>query len=350
MKTVRVRTSKEYDVIIGAGLLDRAGEYIHNSAGGEIAAIVTDENVAALYLERIKITLRRAGYETVVFKAQNGEKSKNGFTYLRLLEFLAEKGVTRSDVIVALGGGVVGDLAGFAAATYMRGVSYAQIPTTMLAAVDSSIGGKTAIDLDGGKNLVGAFHQPKIVICDRTLLEMLPPRIFVEGCAEVIKYAVIVDDELFRMLESGLPLDLEEIITRCVRIKRDIVSEDEHETGTRRLLSFGHTVGHAIERLSDYKISHGNAISIGMAIETLAAVRMGMCGEECYRELVDLLHKFGLPYKTRYRADDMVRAALSDKKRKSNMITLVFPRRIGKCVLLDVEVGKLEQLFAAIHN
>jgi 3-dehydroquinate synthase len=292
-------------------------------------------------------TLQCAGYETVVFKARSGEKSKNAFTYIRLLEFLAEKGVTRSDVIVAFGGGVVGDLAGFAAATYMRGISYVQIPTTMLAAVDSSVGGKTAIDLDGGKNLAGAFHQPKIVLCDRSLLEMLPPRIFVEGCAEVIKYAVIADEGLFRMLESGLPLDLEETITRCVRIKRDIVCEDELETGERRLLSFGHTVGHAVERLSGYMMTHGNAISIGMAIEMLASVRMGLCSDECYSDLVDLLHKFGLPYKTRYRADDIARAAMADNKRRNKKITMVFPRRIGKCTLLDVEVEKLEHLFAA---
>jgi len=347
MKTVRVRTSKSYDVLIGAGLLDRAGDYVYSAAGGNIAAIVTEDNVASLYLDRLERNLQSVGYETVAFKAKSGENSKNAFTYIRLLEFLAERKVTRSDVIVALGGGVVGDLAGFAAATYMRGVSYVQIPTTLLAAVDSSIGGKTGIDLDGGKNLAGAFYQPEIVLCDSSLLEKLPPRIFVEGCAEVIKYGMIADEELFRMLGSGQHLDLEDIVTRCVRIKRDIVSEDEFEKGTRKLLNFGHTAGHAIERLSEYKISHGNAVAMGMAIETRAAVRMGMCDEECLSEIVDLLHRFGLPYKTRYRADDMVRVALSDKKRKSSVITLSVPRRIGKCTLCEVEVGKLERLFVS---
>jgi len=347
MKSVKVKTENEYNVLIGAGLLDRAGEYIYNVAGGDMAAIVTDDVVASLYLDRMHAALRSAGYETVAFKAKNGETSKNGFTFIRLLEFLAEKGFTRSDVIVAFGGGVIGDLAGFAAATFMRGVSYVQVPTTMLAAVDSSVGGKTAIDLDGGKNLVGAFHQPKIVLCDLDLLEMLPPRIFVEGCAEVIKYAVIADEELFHMLDSGNNLDLEEIITRCIKIKRDIICDDVYDMGMRKLLNFGHTIGHAIERLSNYKITHGNAISIGMAIETLAAVRMGMCAEDCHRELINLLHKYGLPYKTRYRPDDMIRAALSDKKRKGNKITIACPRRIGKGSLYEVEVGELERIIAA---
>lgn len=340
MRTVRVKTSKEYDVIIDAGLLDHAGDYINNAAGGNLAAIITDDIVEGLYLERLRASLRVARYDTKVFTIRNGESSKNIFTYGRILEFLAENRITRSSIIVALGGGVVGDLAGFAAATYMRGIAYIQIPTTLLAAVDSSVGGKTGVDLDAGKNLAGAFHQPKLVLCDYELLEKLPPRIFVEGCAEVIKYGMIADNELFRMLEKRAPLDLEEIIARCVRIKRDIVSEDEFDTGARMMLNFGHTIGHAIEHLSKFNITHGNAVAIGMAMETLAAVRMGMCHEQCYDELADLLHKFGLPIRTRYEYDELIQAALSDKKRKGNMITLVFPRRIGKCFIYDVEVGK----------
>ena len=344
MKTVRVKTSREYDVIIDSGLLDDAGGYIYDVVGGNLAAIVTDDIVAGLYLERLRISLHGVGYETKVFTFKNGEESKNIFMYSRILEFLAESRITRSGVVIALGGGVTGDLAGFAAATYMRGIPYVQIPTTLLAAVDSSVGGKTGVDLDAGKNLAGAFHQPKLVLCDYSLLEMLPPRIFVDGCAEVIKYAMIADNELFQMLGTKTSLDLEEIIARCVRIKRDIVSEDEFDTGTRMILNFGHTIGHAIEHLSKYNITHGKAVAIGMAMETLAAVRMGMCEEKCYNELTDLLHKFGLPIRTRYEYDVLIRAALSDKKRKGNVITLALPRRIGKCFLCDVEVGKFESI------
>ena len=252
--------------------------------------------------------------------------------------------MTRTDVIVALGGGVVGDLAGFAAATYMRGIPYIQVPTTLLAAVDSSVGGKTAIDLDAGKNLVGVFYQPKLVLCDYTVLEALPPRIFVEGCAEVIKYGMIADKELFYMMGNESQSDLEEVVSRCVEIKSDIVREDEFENGTRKMLNFGHTVGHAVEKLSNYNISHGKAVAIGMAIETMAAVRMGKCGINCYRELVDLLHKYGLPYTTRYSADDLSKVALSDKKRSGGKITLIVPEEIGICSLLDVEVNELKNI------
>jgi len=342
MRTVKVKASSEYDVLIGEGLLDRAGEHIVDVAGGDMAAVVTDDIVAGLYLDRLLATLRGAGYETAVFTVKNGEASKNVYTYVRLLDFLASSGLTRSDIVVALGGGVVGDLAGFAAATYMRGVQYVQIPTTILAAVDSSVGGKTGVDLEAGKNLAGSFYQPKLVICDHSLLEMLPPRIFTDGCGEVIKYGMIADKELFYILGNSSRLDLGEIITRCVTIKRDIVCKDEYETGMRKLLNFGHTIGHAVERLSKYGISHGKAVAIGMAVETKTAARMGICGEECYQKLVNLLHKYGLPCSPGYSADELARAALSDKKRRGGKITLVFPQSIGKCTLRDIDIGDLK--------
>ena len=344
MRTIRVGTTCEYDVFIGAGLLDRAGAYVANAAGGGFAAVVTDDVVASLYLERLLASLQSHGYGTAVFSVKGGEASKSGYTYIRLLEFLAWSGLTRTDVVVALGGGVVGDLAGFAAATYMRGVPYVHVPTTLLAAVDSSVGGKTAIDLEAGKNLAGAFHQPKAVICDHALLEMLPPRVFTDGCAEVVKLAVIADRELFSMLGAISSLDLEELVARCVTIKSGIVSEDQYDMGKRKMLNFGHTVGHAIESLSNYGISHGRAVAIGMAVETLAAVNQGLCGGGCYRELVDLLHKLGLPYATRFGADQICREALKDKKRSGGMMTLVVPERIGACALREVEVGDLERI------
>jgi len=346
MRTINVKTSRKYNVMIGAGLFDRAGAHIKNAAGGSIAAVVTDDNVAGLYLDPLVKSLRRVDYKTAVFTIRHGESSKNPHNYIRLLEFLAENGMTRTDVVIALGGGVVGDLAGFAASSYMRGIPYIQVPTTLLAAIDSSVGGKTAIDLEAGKNLAGAFYQPSLVLCDYTLIEALPPKIFTDGCAEVIKYGMIADRELFDMMGSESRSDLEEIIAKCVEIKSDIVREDEYEKGTRKMLNFGHTVGHAIEKLSSYNVSHGKAVAIGMAVETMAAVKTGKCGIDCYNELVDLLHKYGLPYTTRYGADELCKAALSDKKRGSGKITLIFPEEIGICNLHETDISELRQIIA----
>ena len=342
MRTITVNASKQYNVLVDKGLLDRAGEYL--PGGGGLAAIVTDDIVSPLYSERLIRSLLSAGYKTAVFTLPNGESSKNTQSYVNLLNFLAQSDVTRSDVVVALGGGVVGDLAGFAAATYMRGISYVQMPTTLLSAVDSSVGGKTGIDLPAGKNLAGAFYQPECVLCDYKLLETLPKRVFADGLAEVIKHGMIADSELLDMLQPVS--DLEEIITRSVTIKRDVVFKDEFETGVRKLLNFGHTAGHAVEKLSDYAVSHGEAVAIGMAVETLAAVHMGICDEACYHRLIGVLKSFGLPTQSPYSAQELSRAALTDKKRSGDKITLAFPETVGKCVLRDVEVGELERIFA----
>jgi len=344
MKTIAVRTSIEYEVFVDAGILDRAGAVIRDVTGGEIAAVVTDDVVANIYLDRLCKSLNKKGYQTPVFTFRSGEVSKSAYTYISLLEFLAENGVTRSDVIVALGGGVVGDIVGFAAATYMRGISYVQIPTTLLAAVDSSVGGKTGIDIKAGKNLVGVFHQPAAVICDSILLKMLPPRIFADGCAEIIKYGIIADSEMFGMLYSYPHLDIEEIVVRCITIKSGIVSADEFDNGKRRVLNFGHTVGHALEILSDFNISHGKAVAIGMAVETGAALKMGICEENCYNELINMLHRFGLPYKTHFSSEEISRVALSDKKRSGSSITLALPEEVGTCVLRKADMGDLQQI------
>jgi 3-dehydroquinate synthase len=229
----------------------------------------------------------------------------------------------------------------------LRGIPYVQVPTTLLAAVDSSVGGKTGIDLEAGKNLAGVFYQPSLVICDCTMLKKLPPRILSDGCAEVIKYGMIADHELFNLLDDGLVSNLEEILARCVEIKRDIVREDEFEEGLRMLLNFGHTAGHAIESLSNYSISHGKAVAIGMAIETQMAVRSKMCDIGCYNDLVNMLHKYGLPYTTRFSADDLARAALADKKRRGDKLTLVAPEGIGRCTFCEVRVSELKRAFAA---
>jgi 3-dehydroquinate synthase len=226
----------------------------------------------------------------------------------------------------------------------MRGIQLVQVPTTLLAAVDSSVGGKTAVNLAAGKTLVGAFYQPAAVFCDVSLLSTLPAEVFRDGCAEVIKYGVISDSGLFASLDGQISSCLVEVIARCVEIKSGIVAEDEYEHGVRKLLNFGHTVGHAIELLSGYSTSHGCAVASGMAIVTRAAVRLGMCSSQCLRDILHILRLYGLPDNTDYGADALARACLSDKKRDGDSLTMIFPLEIGKCTLKNIEAGELENV------
>ena len=245
-------------------------------------------------------------------------------------------------MIVALGGGVVGDLAGFAAASYLRGIRFIQVPTTLLAAVDSSVGGKTAIDLPAGKNLAGAFCQPSLVLCDTDTLNSLPLDIFRDGCAEVIKYGVLYDPKLFAHLEEkGLSFDREAVITRCVELKRDVVMEDEFDTGARMKLNLGHTVGHGVEAKSHFAISHGKAVAIGMAIVSRASA----CADT--PRIVALLEQFGLPTRTDYSADDLFSYTLSDKKRSGGTVNLIIPRAIGDCAIVPTKVESLKSFIQA---
>ena len=348
MKTITVTASKTYDILIGADILDEAGSVIRKTSNGQTAAIVTDDNVAALYEKRLKSSLEKNGYRVVTYMFPNGESSKNTDTFLSIISFLAQEKLGRSDVVIALGGGVAGDLAGFAASCYMRGARFVQIPTTLLAAVDSSVGGKTAVNISAGKNLLGSFYQPDVVICDVSLLSTLSEDVFRDGCAEVIKYGIIADRALFDSLSPALsaqtPVNtrLEEVIAKCVMIKRDIVIEDEFETSVRKLLNFGHTIGHAIELLSEYEISHGHAVASGMAIVSRAAVRMNMCGENCLKDILKMLRLYGLPENTQYEPGLLACACLSDKKRDGESLTMIFPVEIGKCVLKKIPVAELE--------
>ena len=251
MSTIRVCASKNYDVRIESGLLCDAGQQIAAVCGVCTAAVISDDTVFSLYGSRLCDTLQASGFRTVSFVFPHGEQSKNLTVYTELLNFLAENRLTRTDCLVALGGGVVGDLCGFAAATYLRGVSFVQIPTTLLAAVDSSVGGKTAVDLPAGKNLVGAFYQPSLVLCDPDLLQTLPEDIFRDGCAEVIKYGLLGNAEFFRELSAAaIRENLPHAIETCVSMKRDIVCADEFDRGQRQLLNLGHTFGHAVEHFS----------------------------------------------------------------------------------------------------
>lgn len=347
MITVNVSASRSYDVIIGQGLLNDAGDYILPFCKNKFAAVITDDIVDGLYYNQLEKSLDKAGIKAVKYVIKNGEKSKNAENYINILNFLAENRLTRTDTVIALGGGVVGDLAGFAAATFLRGIGFIQIPTTLLAMVDSSVGGKTAIDLKSGKNLAGAFYQPNLVLCDYNALDTLSNEVFSDGCAEVIKYGVIGDSELFtHLLEKGKAFDRERVISDCVKMKRDIVNKDEFDTGLRQLLNLGHTFGHAIELCSKYKITHGRAVAIGMVIAARGAADCKICDENCVKSIEEINKKFGLPVSTDFGAEELYSVMLSDKKRKGDNITVVVPEKIGRCILKDSEIENLKAFLA----
>ena len=336
MKTISVAASVNYDVKIGSHLLPTLGAEVTALCKADKACIVSDTNVWPLYGETVEESLRSAGITPVHFVFPAGEESKNGSTYLSLLNYLAENGLTRSDCLVALGGGVVGDMTGFAAATYLRGVAYVQVPTSLLAAVDSSVGGKTAIDLPAGKNLCGAFYQPALVLCDTDTLNTLPEEIFRDGCAEVIKYGVLYDPQLFAyLMDAGVNFDREAVIARCVEWKRDVVAEDEFDTGARMKLNLGHTVGHGIEKASHFAVSHGRAVAMGMAIVARA------CGCPDADRIIACLTRFGLPVTTEFSAEEISRHALSDKKRSGGTVKLILPKTIGDCAIVPTPVTEL---------
>ena len=343
MKNVRVKTgSKDYSVLIGKNILENAGALISDVIRPCRAAVITDDTVDALYSQILVESIEKAGFDAVKFVFPHGESSKTPETYLDILEFLGESRITRTDLVIALGGGVTGDMAGFAASTFLRGVHLVQIPTTLLSAVDSSVGGKTAIDLKSGKNQAGTFYQPDLVICDYATLDTLPEETFSEGCAEIIKYGMIWDRNLFDSMSLDVHDNLEEIIARCVEIKRDVVSQDEHDTGLRQILNFGHTFGHGIEKASSYRISHGNAVAMGMAIVTKAS------GDDAsYKALLKTLAANGLPSKCPYSTEELFDGVLSDKKRTGETITLVLPEGIGK---VRLEKMSLDDSYAYLEK
>ena len=348
MNTVHVKASREYDVLIGSGLLATLGSHAKAMKKVKKVCIVSETHVWPLYGDAAKKSLLDANLEVVEFIFPAGEESKNGQIYLELVNFLAENQLTRSDLLVALGGGVVGDLTGFAAATFLRGIAFIQIPTTLLAAVDSSVGGKTAIDLPAGKNLCGAFYQPSLVLCDIDTLNTLPDSIFKDGCAEVIKYGILYDPDLFAHLaEKGLDFDRQAVITRCVELKRDVVAEDEFDTGARMKLNLGHTIGHGIEAQSHFEISHGTAVAMGTAIVTRAAQKQGICTKETETAVLDILTKFGLPTSCNCSAEALYRYSLSDKKRSGGTVSLIIPERIGHCRIAPTPVEEIQSFIEA---
>jgi 3-dehydroquinate synthase len=345
MRTVAIHTQRPYEVVIGRGLLARTGERLAALTPARAAAVVSDDAVGALYGGTVERSLTEAGFRVARTAFPRGEASKTLDTCGRILRFLAQSGLTRADTVVALGGGVPGDVAGFAAATYLRGVNVLQIPTTLLAMVDSSVGGKTGVDLPEGKNLAGAFHQPVGVLCDPDALATLPAETFADGAAEALKYGLLCDEALFGTLETGdFKEDPEAVIERCVRIKAEVCAADEREAGRRKLLNLGHTFGHAVEHLSGYRISHGFAVAVGMAYAARIAVSLGRCGETCLARLEAALTNNGLPVRAAFTAEELAEAALTDKKRAGDTLTFVLPNAVGRCELYPVPVGRLPEL------
>lgn len=345
---IRINTGEGYDVAVGRGLLERCGPLLARVIAPCRIAVITDAAVRKLYLDPVRKSLEGAGFRVSVFSFPAGESSKNMATLVEILEFLAEEVFTRSDCLAALGGGVAGDLAGFAAGCYLRGLPYIQLPTTLLAAVDSAVGGKTAVNLSAGKNLAGLFLQPQAVFCDPVCFDTLPPGGLAGGLAEAIKTGVLSGETLFSLFEGErIEEKIPEIVARCVTYKGGIVESDAFEKGPRRLLNLGHTVGHAIEKCSGYRISHGHAVAAGLAVISRASVHLG-CGQpRCAARIERVLKKAALPVTTSFSAGELAEAARGDKKRSGDQITLVLPKEIGDCLLWEIPVKELRGIIAA---
>lgn len=345
MKKLKVNTGRKYEIIIDRGIMEHCGEYIKKVSSPTRVAVITDSNVHALYSQNVIASLKQSGFIVSEFVFKAGETSKNFKTIEAIYAHLADNNITRTDMILALGGGVTGDMAGFAAATYLRGIEFIQIPTSLLAQVDSSVGGKTGYDIKQGKNLIGAFWQPSLVLIDPDTLSTLPERYVHDGMAEVIKYGCIKSVGLFRLLKKGMEeLDIENIIYRCVSIKRDIVQRDETEAGERKLLNFGHTIGHALEKIYEYKkLSHGEAVAIGMVMMTKASEREGISPKGTAAKIADLCKMYHLPIYDDSSPRDIAFASQSDKKSSGKEIDIIVLKSIGDATTKKMNQKMLQQ-------
>lgn len=344
MRTLNVETGRPYEILIDKGLIDNCGEHIKKVSKANKIAVISDTNVFPIYGEKVVNSCKNAGYEVVSFTFKAGEASKNLATISNMYDFLSENHLTRSDLIVALGGGVTGDMAGFAAASYLRGIDFVQIPTSLLAQVDSSVGGKTGVDISAGKNLVGAFWQPILVLIDSNTLATLPQYYIDDGMAEIIKYGCIKDKALFEKLENENAMDcIEDIIYNCVSIKRDVVSRDEREKGERALLNFGHTIGHALEKISNFTgLSHGQGVAIGMVMMTNASEKAGITTTGTTKRVEALCKKYNLPTDSDVAKNEIATASSSDKKTSGSSITLVLLNEIGDSFLKKTPIADFE--------
>ncbi|MGF6376368.1 3-dehydroquinate synthase [Clostridiales Family XIII bacterium PM5-7] len=343
MKKFVVATKHPYDVIIGNDILKNAGEYIRACLPPCKLCIVTDSTVNSIFGQVVTTSLIEHGYQISKVVFPPGEHAKNLNTYSNIVEALADEGITRSDAIVSLGGGVVGDLAGFAAATYMRGIPYIQLPTTYLSAIDASVGGKTGLNLMSGKNLAGAFWQPSLVLIDYKTFDSLPPLRLLDGVAEAVKSAAISEASLVEPIASG---NYEYVIERCLSIKKSVVEADELDKGLRQLLNFGHTIGHGIEKMSSFSVSHGQAVAKGMVVEAKAAFAMGLTATDISGYLSEILEDAGFNLSVPYSVEQLYRYALMDKKIAGDQIAMVVPERFGKCKLQKISLSELKQFIA----
>ncbi|SCW63896.1 3-dehydroquinate synthase [Ruminococcaceae bacterium YRB3002] len=345
---IHVKASREYDVVIGTGLISRAGSLMKEAVPKATKILIVSEtNVAPLYLDTVRESLTGEGFECVEYVFEAGEQSKNIDTVAGMWGVMAKAGFTRTDAAVALGGGVTGDMAGFAAATFLRGIQVVQIPTSLLAQVDASVGGKTGIDLPEGKNQVGAFHQPSMVIEDIECLGTLSEDKFTEGLGEVLKYAFIMDTELYGMLSeymaegkaANLQHDREMLIrtvTKCVEDKVDVITGDEFDTGRRQILNFGHTIGHVIERNSGFTKDHGVCVAMGMGIMTGRSLAAGLMDQDTHDKIISLIKGYGLPVTDDITPEDAVSGAMNDKKKRGNTISLILVNRIGEAEIVPM--------------
>lgn len=351
METIKVgAASRSYEVIVGTGLLDRLGEFVHNSTGCSRCCVITESTVGPLYADVAEGALLASGLDVaprLTFTA--GEPSKTLATLGMLLEGLAERELTRDDVVIALGGGVTGDMGGLAAALYLRGIRVVQVPTSLLAMVDSSVGGKTAVDLMAGKNLVGAFWQPSLVVADVSTLSTIPEDLFRDSCGEVVKHAVLADPALLAELERR-PLttadvdSLAAVVARNVSIKRDVVSADERERGLRQTLNLGHTIGHAIEAAGDFSLGHGSCVAAGLCMIARAAARRGWCSADTAERIERCAEAHGLPTSTDLPTETLMRYVAHDKKRHGDSVNIVVPLEVGRCEVRAVSLDELRRL------
>ncbi|MEE0866883.1 MAG: 3-dehydroquinate synthase [Clostridia bacterium] len=346
MYDITVNASKTYHVYADRGLLEKTGEYAKNAGLSGKAAIISDDMVAPLYGDKVRSSLEKQGFEVYEFVFEHGEKSKNSDTFIEILNFLARNHFSRKDTLFALGGGVTGDMTGFCAASFMRGINYVQLATSLLAMVDSSVGGKTAIDLKYGKNLAGAFYQPEFVLCDIDSLQTLPEEFFTDGMAEVIKYAMIYDESMESLICGGAKDNIQNLIARCIEIKSEIVHLDEFEGGLRKILNFGHTAGHGVEARSEYTISHGKAVAIGMYLVANALEKSGECALGTTKRLVTMLDICGLSHDCPYSANELAEAAKNDKKAAGASIDLVTVSRVGKSDYKKISMEELKNLIS----
>lgn len=339
MKKLTVNAmSSSYDIIIEQGTISRCADFIAPLVRGKRIMIVTDTNVAPLYLDTVKNSFNGTDFEICSHTFVAGEQSKHLSTVSDIYEALSENGFDRKDMLVALGGGVCGDITGFVAATYMRGIDFVQIPTTLLSQVDSSVGGKTGVDTKHGKNLVGAFYQPKLVLIDKNTLDTLSDHYFADGMGEVIKYGCIKDAALFEMLcNCDIKENIEEIIYRCLEIKRDVVNEDEKESGLRMILNFGHTFGHSIEKLSDFTLSHGECVAKGMVLITNASEKLGITEPGTAKRIENLSIKCGLDCDMKFDLNDICEHAKNDKKGSGESINLILIPSIGEYIIHQIK-------------